>query len=312
MQPLAKRHSDKRSTIKSAELARLDRAYWLRHRYGSFAIFASDGWARLNRAPRWLGSVLALAFLSTSFVYGASLGGQLGPVVDAASKKAGLAITEVHITGQAMVSEADILSALDITPVTSLVAFNVAEARDRLMGNPWITGVTVQKFYPGTVRIAVSERKPFALWQRGALLSVIDEAGKPIIDLSDSRFANLPLVVGRGAETEARTLFSDLEAHPGLQTRVRASSRVAERRWNLHLDTGTTVLLPEGGLSRALNDLDTLIRDRQVLARDISHIDLRFADKMTLRLSDDAAEERKDAFDAAMKRRQKLKKGGDA
>ncbi|WP_350334950.1 cell division protein FtsQ/DivIB [Coralliovum pocilloporae] len=309
MQPLAKRHDGDSDGIKSAEQARLDREYSLRHRYGSFAKLASESWRLLNLTPKWLGTVSTVAFLSAAIVYGASLGGHLGPAVDAASKKAGLAITEVHISGQASVSESEILSQLGITPSTSLIAFNVADARDRLLANPWISSVTVQKFYPGTLRIAVTERRPFAVWQRGSLLSVVDQAGEPIIDVQGGDFASLPLIVGRGAQREAEGLFSELVRYPLLQSRLRASSRIADRRWNLHLDTGTVVLLPEEGLARALRDLDALARDRQILARDISRVDLRFADKVTLRLTDDAATERKAAFEAAIKRR---KTGGDA
>jgi cell division protein FtsQ len=85
---------------------------------------------------------------------------------------------------------------------------------------------------------------------------------------------------------------------------VRASILVAERRWNLKLKNGLDVRLPESGVAHALDTLAELDRDKHLLSRDITAIDLRLPDRVSVRLSDDAAQAREDALkDKAAKRK---------
>src|SRR3712207_7603123 len=49
---------------------------------------------------------------------------------------------------------------------TSLLFLDVAEARERLLANPWIAEATVQKLYPDRLALEIKEREAFALWQK--------------------------------------------------------------------------------------------------------------------------------------------------
>ena len=89
---------------------------------------------------------------------------------------------------------------------------------------------------------------------------------------------------------------------------LRASILVAERRWNLRLTNGIDVRLPETDVAAALDRLVALDRDKKLLSRDITMVDLRLPDRVTVRLSDAAAQAR----DEALKANKKKKKGGDA
>ena len=89
---------------------------------------------------------------------------------------------------------------------------------------------------------------------------------------------------------------------------MRASILVAQRRWNLRLTNGIDVRLPEGDVAPALDRLVALDREKKLLSRDIVAVDLRLPDRVTVRLSDAAAQAREDA----LKARQEEEKGGDA
>ena len=67
--------------------------------------------------------------------------------------------------------------------------------------------------------------------------------------------ASLPLVVGPGAPAAAAALIDALTDRPELQKRVVAAVRVGERRWNLRLNNGADVMLPEGHEIAALDRL---------------------------------------------------------
>jgi cell division protein FtsQ len=80
---------------------------------------------------------------------------------------------------------------------------------------------------------------------------------------------------------------------------------VGERRWNLRLKNGMDVRLPESDMATALERLVALDREKNLITRDIVTIDLRLADRVTVRLSDAAAQARIEALKAK-------KKGGSA
>ncbi|MGH6996088.1 MAG: cell division protein FtsQ, partial [Stellaceae bacterium] len=69
------------------------------------------------------------------------------------------------------------------------------------------------------------------------------------------------------------------------------------------------IQLPETDIDGALDRLVELDRDKKLVSRDITVVDLRLPDRVTVRLSDAAAAARDQALKAAMK---KKKKGGDA
>ena len=156
--------------------------------------------------------------------------------------------------------------------------------------------------------ISITERAAFALWQKAGRVGVIADDGTVLEPSVLPRYANLPFVVGAGAETRAREFLALLDRRPDLRANVRASVLVAERRWNLRLKNGVDVRLPEFDVERALDQLVALERDVRLSERDITAIDLRLPDRITVRLSDEAFQAREEV---AKKKQQKLK-GGSA
>ena len=59
------------------------------------------------------------------------------------------------------------------------------------------------------------------------------------------------------------------------------------------LKNGIDVHLPEADVEQALDTLLKLDRDNKILSRDIATIDLRLPDRVTVRLSDEAAAARR-------------------
>ncbi len=269
--------------------------------------------------PRGLGSAATALLLLSSVCYGVVKGGHgpvieanLGDLCDAAAKAAGFGISEVALTGEHEVSRDDILKAAGITDRSSLLFLDAAQARARLLTNPWIEQATVLKLYPGRLRIEIKERKAFALWQKDALTSLIAADGTILEPYVPVGFAKLPLVVGKGAERESPELLSMLARYPVIAREVESAVLVADRRWNLHLKNGVEILLPEYQPAHALRILANLDRDKKLLSRDIVLVDLRLPDRVTVRQSDAAAAARDEALKAAAAAAKKKKKGSEA
>ena len=264
--------------------------------------------------PRGAGVAASLFLILASGLYGALKGDHLPVVVthmkdarDAVANAAGFGIQSLSIVGRRNLSERDLLVVAGVNERTSLLFFDVEEARLRLKSSPWVATAAVRKFYPGHLQIEIEERDVFALWQKDGKLSVIAADGAVLAPYHRS-FSKLPLVVGRGAAVRAKEFLLVLARYPIIRDQVTAAVLIAERRWNLRLKNGMDIRLPELDVDTALDRLAKLERDKAVLTRDITAVDLRLPDRVGVRLSEAAAQAREDA----LKPKKPKKKATDA
>lgn len=267
--------------------------------------------------PHGIGSACAIAIVAGSVGYGVAAGGHGADIIaelhrtcDALAGQAGLRISSVALSGEKDMSRAAILNLAGVTEQSSLPCLDASDTRKALMRNPWIAEATVLKLYPGRLQIAVTERVPLALWQKDRAVSVISEDGIVLEGFNGTRFASLPLVVGNGAEKQARDFLDVVARYPLIQDNVEVAVLVAQRRWNLHLKSGLDVRLPDSNVEQALQQLVALDRDKKILSRDITEIDLRKPDRVTVKLSDAAAAARAEAMKEILKKPKK--KASDA
>jgi cell division protein FtsQ len=267
--------------------------------------------------PRGVGMVGAALVILASIIYGAIKGDHVSAIVaaftemrDHAANKAGFRITSLTLSGNVHVSKEEVLAIAGVTATTSLLFLDVTEVRERLMTNPWIADATVLKLYPGELQVRISERHAFALWQKDGRVSVVADDGTVLEPYQAPGLAPLPLVVGQGAQRRAKAFLALLDHYPDIRDQVRASILVGERRWNLRLRNGLDIRLPEIDAARALDRLVALDRDIKLISRDITAIDLRLPDRVTVRLSPAAAQSRSDALNKDSK--PQAKKAGPA
>lgn len=256
--------------------------------------------------PAHVGTVSAFAFFASVGLYGMAVGGHGHDVAQATTATIGFAIEDVRVSGNDQTSEIDILQLLGLDGTTSLVALDVDAARRKLSALPWVEYAEVRKIYPRTIEVMLKERQAFGIWQHGSELSLIEKNGSVIAPLRDNKFASLPLFVGRDAELAAATFDGAMASWPELKSRVKAYVRVAGRRWDLHLDNGVVLKLPEDNIPKALAVLARLEKEQGVLERDVAAVDLRLEDRTTIQLTPAAVDRRKEALDARAKALKKL------
>jgi cell division protein FtsQ len=257
--------------------------------------------------PRHTGTASVFAMFGAVGLYGMSLGGHSTDVAQSTTAAVGFAIEKVQVSGNVETSEIDILQLLGLDGTTSLVALDIDAARRKLSELPWVEYAEVRKVYPKTIEVTLKEREAFGIWQHGSDLALIERNGSVIAPLRDNKFASLPLFVGRDAETAASAFEAEMAKWPDMRSRVRAYVRVAGRRWDLHLNSGVVIKLPEKGVDQALERLARFEAEQGVLERDIAAVDLRLPDRTTVRLTQGAAERRATAVAARTKA---LKKAG--
>jgi cell division protein FtsQ len=271
--------------------------------------------ARVAQLPRGAGGAASMLLIAAALGYGAVQGQHVAAVTDwlkdarnVAANSLGFRIAAISLAGEKEVSREEVLTTAGVTGRASLLFLDADAARARLMANPWIADAAVLKLYPDRLQITITERVAFALWQKDGRLNVIAADGTVLEPFVEDRYLGLPLVVGAGAERQAKDFLAIIDRYPDIRSSLRASILVAERRWNLRLANGIDVRLPETNVEDALDRLVALDRDKKLLSRDITMVDLRLPDRVTVRLSDAAAQARDDALKANTKK----KKGGDA
>jgi len=271
--------------------------------------------SKIALLPRGIGVVGLLLLLAGTLGYGAIAGQHVPAIVgwlkdarDVTANSLGFRIAAISLSGQKEVSREEVLTTAGVTGRASLLFLDAEAARAQLKANPWIADAAVLKLYPDRLQITVTERQAFALWQKDGQVSVIAADGTVLEPFVEDRYLALPLVVGPGAAQAAKDFLTIVGHYPTIRSVLRASILVAERRWNLRLENGIDVRLPETNVEQALDRLIALDRDKKLLSRDITMIDLRLADRVTVHLSDTAAQAREEALQANKKK----KKGGDA
>jgi cell division protein FtsQ len=205
----------------------------------------------------------------------------IGRGLDAISADAGFGISEIHITGNRRTPYSQILEVLGMQPGQSIFAANLWNAQQRLASLEWIASAEIHRRYPDAIFVSLVEKRPFALWQPpadahgDAPIVVVERNGKVITARDVEKFRRLPKLVGAGAPQAAADLVDAVQAHRAIAARIAAFARVSDRRWNLILDDGVTVELPESGWQKELDALEHLIIDNAILERDLTEIDLR-------------------------------------
>ncbi len=207
-----------------------------------------------------------------------------GETAERAQTAAGLTLAEVMLWGRERTPKEALLRALAVQRGEPILEVDLDLLRARLEAVGWIERATVARRLPDTLEVRIAERSPLALWQQGGKLVLIATDGTAITTTGLERFPELPVVVGKDAPAHAASLIAVLRREPALFGQVEAAVRVGGRRWNLRLEGGVEVRLPEGGEAEAWTRLAALERQHKLLARKLLAIDMRLPDRLIVRL----------------------------
>jgi len=135
--------------------------------------------------------------------------------------------------------------------------------------------------------VSVVEKRPFALWQtppdaKGEAKSPCRAFRRRHHHQGTDKFSKIAQAGGRGGAGGAADLVDAVMSHRAVSARTAAYERVSGRRWNLILNDGVVVKLPETGWQKELDALEHLIVDNGILERDVTEIDLPLADAIFL------------------------------
>ncbi len=220
---------------------------------------------------------------AVTVAHSAQKGGTIASLQERFGKAIDLRVATINVQGRANTPEPLLRAALGVSVGDPILGFSVEGARSRIETLAWVEHVAVERRLPGTIVVDLVERRPFAIWQNAGKFQLIDRSGNVVENEDVTKFSDLPLVVGLDAPPHAAAMLDELAAQPGIKSRVAAIVRVGERRWNLQLNNGITVMLPEGHEAVALGRLADLQTDQALLDRPLVFVDMRLPDRLAVR-----------------------------
>jgi cell division protein FtsQ len=266
-----------------------------RLRYRLTRLWLRPGFRRLvNFGVPMLAGVLAAWTLLAEFDLRARLELAFTGLREAIVDRPQFVITEIAVPDVSRdLAEQIRVAAFVRLPVSSL-ELDVAAVRERVEALGAVERARVRALTSGVLEIRAIERVPVVVWRAPDGLELLDQNGVRVAEIDGRlRRPDLPLIAGAGAEVHVAEALALFDAARPVSERIRGLVRVGERRWDLVLDRDQIVELPERDPLPALQRVMALQAAEELLARDLSVVDMRDPRRPTLRLTQHATEELK-------------------
>lgn len=210
---------------------------------------------------------------------------------DAIAMQPAFMVEHLEINGASGSLGEDLREVLSLDLPISSFDLNATEIRATVMELDPVANVNVQ-LGGGILRLDVVERIPAYVWRNETGLDVLDATGALVHPLSARSDApNLPLLVGSDVQDNVPQARAILDALTPIKGRLRALMRVGARRWDVILDRGQIIALPEQDAVPALLRVLALHEAEKLLDRDIQMVDMRLPRRPIMRLSDGALQD---------------------
>lgn len=157
---------------------------------------------------------------------------------------------------------------------------------------PAVADASVRIRKGGVLVAKVVERQPIALWRVQDGLNIVDVEGVVIGKvLEHPKLMEMPIIAGTGAEKAVPEALELSRAAKSLDAEVRGLVRIGERRWDVVMESGQRIMLPVDNPQQALERVIVLDDIKDMLNRDLSVVDMRIAERPTIRMNENAADD---------------------
>ncbi|MGY6696952.1 MAG: cell division protein FtsQ/DivIB [Roseinatronobacter sp.] len=226
---------------------------------------------------------------------------QYDAVRDAIIDRPEFAVTELSLPEMSPELDYTLRQQLNIDLPQSSFRLDLDALRAEVEQLDWVRSADLRLLSGGTLALSVTERVPAILWRSGDTLELLDTEGVRVAYVAQrSLRADLPLIAGAGANAHVSEALEILDAAAPLGPRVLGLIRMGERRWDVALDRGQRIRLPEVGAVAALERVIALDQAQDLLARDVLVADLRNPARPVLQISPGALETLQDIRSQSM------------
>lgn len=186
---------------------------------------------------------------------------------------------------------AEIRTAVPIEFPLSSFDLDLGQVRSTIKSLNSVKNANVRIKPGGVLQVIVMPRVPVAIWRTAEGLTLVDDGGAPVGQIANRALRpDLPLIAGEGAARHVPEALELIKTTEPIAGRVRGLVRMGARRWDVVLDRDQRIMLPEYDAIPALERVIALEGVQEVLSRDVSRVDMRLAQRPTVRLTQEATE----------------------
>jgi len=210
---------------------------------------------------------------------------EIAAMKEAVQQRPEFTLTRMTIVGADSQTMADVQTMLPVAFPVSSFDLDLTEMKATVEDLYAVESAQVRAT-GGALKIDITPRVPVAVWRDKTTLRLID-AGQVISGIIETRAdrRDLPLIAGDGAYAHLEEALALFQTAAPIKERVRGLVRMGERRWDVVLDRGQRILLPEYGALRALERTIALDVAQDLLARDVAKVDLRLEGRPTVQMT---------------------------
>ncbi|GGF61850.1 hypothetical protein GCM10011332_14650 [Terasakiella brassicae] len=205
-----------------------------------------------------------------------------------ATAKTGLTLRDVLVEGRENTPLKDLRAVVNLELDQPILDINPQVLRERIEALPWVATASVERQLPDILHIRLNEHRPIAMWQHDGTFSLINKEGDVILTGGDDIkvFSHLPLVVGEGAPEHSAQVLAILRSEPDLNKKVKAAVRVSDRRWDIAMENGAFIRLPEDNPEKAWSRLAVYNKENLLFDKKLTSIDMRLPDRIMVKIDD--------------------------
>lgn len=219
----------------------------------------------------------------------AGLSGGITEMVQKIQTRDEFMVRQMTIEGASPAVDKGLRAMLPVTLPASSFDLDLTALRAKILGLDAVESVELRVKPGGILSAHVTERTPALLWRHARGIELLDASGHRVASATSRDVRpDLPVIAGEGAERDAAGALALLDAAGPILPRVRGLERMGERRWDLVLDHGQRIMLPQDRPVPALEHAIALDRAEDLLSRDLSVVDFRVSERPVLRLGLDA------------------------
>ncbi|WP_260482501.1 cell division protein FtsQ/DivIB [Sphingomicrobium flavum] len=200
--------------------------------------------------------------------------------------KLGYTVSSVDVQGIERMDPEPVYRIALAQRTTALPLVDTAMVREKLLDFGWVDDARVSRRYPDTLVIDIVEREPAAIWQRDSRLMLVDADGVVLDRVKVSEMPELLLLIGPDAPRHYQMLSRILDREPALKNQLASARWVGGRRWDLNVNSGEILALPEGEKAASDALAAFMKKDRQsaMLGIGVKRYDLRIEGQAIARM----------------------------
>ncbi|MFH5773975.1 cell division protein FtsQ/DivIB [Paracoccus broussonetiae] len=238
--------------------------------------------------PAFLAAMVAGIWLSDE-TRRANLASGIDGIVDKVQHRDAFMVHSMEIEGASEAVDKGLRAMLPVQLPASSFDIDLEKLRERVLMLDAVESVQLRVTPGGVLSAAVTERVPTVLWRHARGIELLDKTGHRVASVTSREVRkDLPIIAGEGADRAAPEALALIDAAGPILPRLRGLERISARRWDVVLEGGQRIKLPEEGALRALERAIAMDQAQGLLSRDVSVVDLRLEARPVVRMGLDA------------------------